>query len=265
MADLGKIAHVGRDLSRGARDLWIRPHPKSLHIVAHLHSRPLTLLSFLSLPNRQTKTFWINCVTYSKRQTFSWLHLNPSLKPWLFPYVCKEHNGLSKRYGYAQLGTSPHRSLCRETRAAKTHKAPLERLGSHTNNVCHNCRLSIPSSNERSQRNMELPWVIYDAETQEPSLWNHLCRLGVLSPCGIWYDFDIKVARVKYEQLTQIQLKYRFLSASCWLTWADCCETDTVAVPFHWHGCRNLARNDSGGEEGQPFEHLPLILFWKRI
>lgn len=74
--------------------------------------------------------------------------------------------------------TSYSRSLRKERRAAKTHKARSEWLGSRANNVCHNCPLSIPSSNERSQRNMGLPWVIYDAETQEPSLWNHLCWLG---------------------------------------------------------------------------------------
>lgn len=72
-----------------------------------------------------------------------------------------------------------HHGFCsNETRAAKTHKPRAESPGRHTNNVCHNCPLSIPSSNERSQRNMGLPWVIYDAETQEPSLWNHLCLIG---------------------------------------------------------------------------------------
>ena len=38
--------------------------------------------------------------------------------------------------------------------AAKAHKARLRRL---TNNVCHSSTLSIPSTNETSQRNMGLP------------------------------------------------------------------------------------------------------------
>lgn len=51
--------------------------------------------------------------------------------------------------------------------------------------------------NERSQTNMELPWVIYEPETREPSLWNHHRWLGVPWFRCIWYDLDIKVGLCK--------------------------------------------------------------------
>lgn len=84
--------------------------------------------------------------------------------------------------------------------------------------------------NGRSQTNMELPWVIYDGETQEPSLWNHHRWLGVPWSRCIWYDLDIREGLCKVWVALHTQSKYRSVSASRWLTWAVCFVTDTAAV-----------------------------------
>ena len=81
---------------------------------------------------------------------------------------------------------------------------------------------------------MELPWLIYDTETQAAALWNHLHWLDIsFHPCEsdiISNEWTSKSIVLDLNNLAQVQSKYRFLSHSDWCLETDHCVMDTSAV-----------------------------------
>lgn len=88
------------------------------------------------------------------------------------------------------------------------------------NYVCHSALTFCPILNEGGQRNMELPWVIYDTETRAAALWNHPPLIGDhFSSPQIWYYFKwvgIKVHCVRTEQFSARLIKIQIFIGA-WL------------------------------------------------